>query len=115
MFDNTVEILLNYAKSTKSPLRLSFKQIFELFELLGLEEIQLETFEKISACLQWKIISPDWIDLNVLEEYKNGLLSDASEMIIEAIDNLNDIILMRKREEIEYKNFETELSRILLD
>ena len=115
MFDSTIEILLNYAKSTKSPLKLSFNQIFEIFELLGLEEIQLETFEKISACLQWKILSPDWIDLKILDEYTNGLLSGTSEMTIDAIDTLNDIVIMRQRELIEERNFETELSRILLD
>lgn len=113
LFDSVIEGILKYVNRTKKPILLTFAQIYDIFELFGLEEIYPETFEKISACLQWKIISSNWIDLEFLQNYKNTLLSNVSKDVLDAIENLINIILMQKRENIDNKKFEEELSIFL--
>ena len=113
LFDSVIEGILKYVNRTKKPILLTFAQIYDIFELFGLEEIYPETFEKISACLQWKIITSNWIDLEFLQNYKNTLLSNVSKDVLDAIENLINIILMQKRENIDNKKFEEELSIFL--
>ena len=113
LFDSVIEGILKYVNRTKKPILLTFTQIYDIFELFGLEEIYSETFEKISACLQWKIISSNWIDLEFLQNYKDTLLSNVSIDVLDAIENLINIILMHKREEIDNKKFEEELLNFL--
>ena len=113
LFDSVIEGILKYVNRTKKPILLTFAQIYDIFELFGLEEIYPETFEKISACLQWKIISSNWIDLEFLQNYKNTLLSNVSKDVLDAIENLINIILMQKRVDIDNKKFEEELSIFL--
>lgn len=113
LFDSVIEGILKYVNRTKKPILLTFAQIYDIFELFGLEEIYPETFEKISACLQWKIISSNWIDLDFLQNYKNTLLSNVSKDVLDAIENLINIILMQKRAEIDNKKFKEELSIFL--
>ena len=113
LFDSVIEGILRYVNRTKKPILLTFTQIYNIFELFGLEEIYPETFEKISACLQWKIISSYWIDLEFLQNYKNTLLSNVSKDVLDAIENLINIILMQKRDDIDNKKFEEELSIFL--
>jgi hypothetical protein len=113
IFDKIIESVLEYTHSKKRQLGINFMQIYEMFELLGLEEISIDSFNKISACVQWKIISPDWIKLDFLKDYREGLLSNASDDILEAINTLEEVILMRIREEKEEKLFESELLKLL--
>ncbi len=113
LFDSVIEGILKYVNRTKKPILLTFAQIYDIFELFGLEEIYPETFEKISACLQWKIISSNWIDLEFLQNFKDTLLSNVSKDVLDAIENLINIILMQKRENIDNKKFEEELSIFL--
>lgn len=113
LFDSVIEGILRYVNRTKKPILLTFTQIYNIFELFGLEEIYPETFEKISACLQWKIISSYWIDLEFLQNYKNTLLSNVSKDVLDAIENLINIMLMQKRVDIDNKKFEEELSIFL--
>jgi len=113
LFDSVIEGILKYVNRTKKPILLTFTQIYNIFEIVGLEEIYPETFEKISACLQWKIISSNWIDLFFLQSYKETLLSNVSSDVLDAIKNLINIILMHKREELDNKKFEEELSIFL--
>jgi len=113
LFDSVIEGILKYTNRTKKSILLTFSQIYNIFEIFGLEEIYPETFEKITACLQWKIISLDWIDLEFLQNYKNSLLSNVSNDILDAIENLINMIFMYEREEINNKKFEEELSIFL--
>lgn len=113
LFDSVIEGILKYVNRTKKPILLTFAQIYDIFELFGLEEIYPETFEKISACLQWKIISSNWIDLEFLQNFKDTLLSNVSKDVLDAIENLINIILMQKRDDIDRMKFEEELSIFL--
>ena len=113
LFDSVIEGILRYVNRTKKPILLTFTQIYNIFELFGLEEIYPETFEKISACLQWKIISSNWIDLEFLQNFKDTLLSNVSKDVLDAIENLINIILMQKRDDIDRMKFEEELSIFL--
>ena len=113
LFDSVIEGILKYVNRTKKPILLTFAQIYDIFELFGLEEIYPDTFEKISACLQWKIISSNWIDLEFLQNFKDTLLSNVSKDVLDAIENLINIILMQKRDDIDNKKFEEELSIFL--
>ncbi|MBA7537900.1 hypothetical protein ES705_30172 [subsurface metagenome] len=113
IFDKFIESLLLYSKKTKKQLYLSFKQIFDIFQLFGLEEIYPETFDKINAALQWKICSVNWIDSNFLNIYKNSLLSNTSVDVINAINDLRDLLEMLKKESENNVKFEEDLARIL--
>ncbi|MFW9878786.1 MAG: hypothetical protein ACFFG0_37380 [Candidatus Thorarchaeota archaeon] len=113
LFDSVIEGILRYTNKTKKPILLTFPQIYNIFEIFGLEEIYPETFDKITTCLQWKIISLDWIDLEFLQNYKETLLSNVSNDILNAIENLISMIFMYEREEINNKKFQEELSIFL--
>lgn len=113
VFDSVIEGILKHVNRTKNPILLTFTQIYNIFELFGLEEIYPETFDKISACLQWKIISSNWIDFEFLQNFKDTLLSNVSKDVLDAIENLTNIISMQKRDDIDIKKFEEELSIFL--
>ena len=115
VFDKFIENLLKYSKKTGRPIFFSFEQIYRIFQLFGLEEIYPETFNKIGASLQWKIISLDWINLQFIDAYRATLLLDTSIETLESISDLYDVLLMLNREAESNQRFEKDLTRILGD
>ncbi len=113
IFDKFIEGLLVYSKKTKKQLSISFEQIFKIFQFFGLEEIYPETFDKINAALQWKICQVNWIDRDFLHSYKNSLLSNTSIEIINAINDLIDLLNMIEKEKENDRQFEEEILMIL--
>lgn len=113
IFDKFIEGILIYSKKTKNQLSISFEQVFKVFQFFGLEEIYPETFDKINAALQWKILKVSWIDTDFLNSYKNSLLSNAPIETLNAINDLIELLKMKEKERENYKQFEEEILMIL--
>lgn len=113
IFDKFIQNILLYSKKTKKQLFFTFEQIFEIFQLFGLDVINPETFDKINAALQWKICPTNWIDLNFLYSYKNSLLSNTPPENIDAINDLHECLKMLEKEAENQIKFEEDISRIL--
>ncbi len=113
IFDKFIENILLDSKKTKKQIFFTFGQIFEIFQLFGLDMINSETFDKINAALQWKICPTYWIDLNFLESYKNSLLSNTPLEYIDTIKDLIDCLKMLEKETENHIRFEEDVSRIL--
>jgi len=113
IFDIFIESILKYYSLTQKQLLLSFRQFYYLFELFGLRQIQTRTFNRINAAIQWRICPDNWIDLEFLLEYKNGLLKNTSNEVINSISNLYETVRMIEREEQHTKDFENNLIKIL--
>ena len=112
-FDKFIESILLYSKETKNKVFTTFKQIYDIFQFFGLEEIYPKTFDKINASLQWKICSPDFITLDFIKSYKNSLLSNISRETINSIDDLISILLVFEKEKRNNIKLEKDISKIL--
>lgn len=66
------------------------------------------------ASLQWKICSPDFIDIRFLTFYKNTLLSNISKDTIESIDDLISILVVFEKERLHSRKLENEIAKILM-
>ncbi len=115
IFDKFIEGLLLYWKATRKEPVINFQQIFTIFQIIGLKEIYPATFDKINGALQWKICPVDFITIEFLNSYKNSLLSNVSEDVLIAIDDLIDTLLIFQKEQNNQKELEKELANILND
>ncbi|MHA1488948.1 MAG: hypothetical protein ACTSRI_04760 [Promethearchaeota archaeon] len=113
LFDKFIESILLYSKETKNKVFFTFKQIYDIFQFFGLEEIYPKTFDKINASLQWKICSSDFITLDFLKSYKNSLLPNISRETINSIDDLISILLVFEKEKRNNIKLEKDISKIL--
>lgn len=115
LFDNFIQYVLKNLRNTNKPIAFTFKQFYEIFQLFGLEEINAITFNRITAALQWKICSQEWIDLEFIISYKESLFSNASPEMLEAIEDLSEMLINLKKEEESNKKFIEELEKISED
>lgn len=113
IFDKFIESLLIYLKNTEKQFDTSFEQIFEIFQVFGLDEIYPETFDKIHAALQWKICHYDWINLGFLISYKKSLLKNTPIETLQAIDDLIELLKNLEKEIAGNKKFEEDVEMIL--
>jgi len=113
IFDCFIEGILRYSHIYQKELKFTFKQFYYLFESIGLREIRAKTINRITAALQWKICPASWIDLEFLNNYKNGLLHNTSEEIKDSIENLIDMLKIIQQEESFNDQFERDLIILL--
>lgn len=113
LFDIFIEVILSvYKKLNKAP-PFSFSQIYGFLSLFGLNKILPQTLDRISAALQWKIISTEWMDYSFCLNYYETLPMHSSSKERSASLNLIQTALMMKKEEEKKERFIEDLSTYL--
>jgi len=115
LFNFTITFFLNHSSKSSLSFLGSFQTFFNLFKLVGLDKIPIDTINKIIVFLQKQQTESDWVNLDYIKHHYESLPITTSTEYKEKIKDLISALRSRKKQEQQRQQLLDELQALIED
>lgn len=110
-FDIFISTMLKFVKSYKIDPILSFQTIYSLFHSIGMRIIYPETLKRVTAALQWRICSIEWLNIPFWKNYYQTLPIDINPNVKQALLQMIRTAEIISQDKLNIEKTQAEINR----